>query len=49
MVSEGRTFISIAWWLIGVPGAAIFLVSLVANFMGDWLRDALDPRLKNLR
>jgi len=25
------------------------LVSLVANFMGDWLRDALDPRLKNLR
>lgn len=49
MVSEGRTFISIAWWLIGIPGAAIFLVSLVANFMGDWLRDALDPRLKNLR
>lgn len=49
MVSEGRTFISIAWWLIGVPGAAIFLISLVANFTGDWLRDALDPRLKNTR
>ena len=49
MVSEGRTFISIAWWLVAIPGAAIFLVSLVANFMGDWLRDALDPRLKNIR
>jgi peptide/nickel transport system permease protein len=49
MVSEGRTYISIAWWLIAIPGAAIFLVSLVANFMGDWLRDALDPRLKNIR
>lgn len=49
MVSEGRTFISLAWWLITIPGAAIFLVALVANFMGDWLRDALDPRLKNVR
>lgn len=49
MVAEGRTFITIAWWLITIPGIAIFTVSLVANFMGDWLRDALDPRLKNIR
>lgn len=49
MISEGRTFISIAWWLIAIPGIAIFVISLVGNFMGDWLRDTLDPRLKNIR
>ncbi len=48
MVAEGRTYIALAWWLIALPGAAIFLVSLSANFLGDWLRDALDPRLRNL-
>lgn len=34
------------WWLTFFPGAMIFLTALSVNFMGDGLRDALDPRLK---
>lgn len=49
MVSEGRNYLDIAWWLIWMPGIAILLVTLTGNLMGDWLRDALDPRLRNLR
>ena len=49
MISEGRNFMTIAWWPIWMPGIAILLVSLTGNLMGDWLRDALDPRLRNLR
>ena len=49
MVSEGRNYMDIAWWLIWLPGIAILLITLTGNLMGDWLRDALDPRLKNLR
>jgi peptide/nickel transport system permease protein len=49
MVSEGRNFITVAWWLVTIPGLAILTVSLVGNLLGDWLRDLLDPRLKNVR
>ena len=49
MISEGRNFMTIAWWPIWMPGIAILLVSLTGNLMGDWLRDLLDPRLRNLR
>jgi peptide/nickel transport system permease protein len=49
MVSEGRNFLTIAWWLVGIPGVSVMLVSLSANLAGDWLRDALDPRLRNIR
>jgi peptide/nickel transport system permease protein len=49
MVSEGRNFITVAWWLVTIPGLAILTVSLVGNLLGDWLRDLLDPRLKNIR
>ena len=49
MISEGRNFMKLAWWLIWMPGIAIFLVSLTGNLMGDWLRDTLDPRLRNVR
>ncbi len=49
MISEGRNFMTIAWWLIWIPGIAIVLISLTAMMMGDWVRDALDPRLRNLR
>ena len=49
MISEGRNFMTIAWWPIWMPGIAILLVSLTGNLMGDWLRDTLDPRLRNLR
>jgi peptide/nickel transport system permease protein len=49
MVSEGRNFMTIAWWLVGIPGIAILLVSLSGNLAGDWLRDILDPRLRGIR
>ena len=49
MVSEGRNFLRIASWLVTVPGIAILTISLVGNLFGDWLRDALDPRLRNVR
>ncbi len=49
MIAEGREFLSIAWWIATVPGAAIFLTVLGFNFMGDWLRDYWDPRLRQAR
>ena len=44
MLSAGREFITIAWWLTTFPGLAIFLVVLSWNFIGDGIREALDPR-----
>lgn len=46
MLSEGRQFIRNAPHLSIIPGTAIFLVVLALNFLGDGLRDALDPRLR---
>jgi peptide/nickel transport system permease protein len=46
MLSDGRQFIRVAPHLSILPGAAIFLVVLALNFLGDGLRDALDPRLR---
>ena len=48
MVAEGRGKITSAWWLSLLPGLAITLVVLVFNTFGDWLRDRLDPRLRQL-
>lgn len=45
MLNEGRNYITLAWWLSTFPGAAIMLTVLGINFVGDWLRDVLDPRL----
>jgi peptide/nickel transport system permease protein len=44
MIASGRRFILDQWWVAGVPGAAILIVSLGFNLLGDGLRDALDPR-----
>jgi len=44
MVSEGRTYILIQWWISTFPGIAIFLVVLAFNLLGDTLRDIFDPR-----
>ncbi len=46
MLSEGRDYLSNAWWLATVPGLAISLVVLGANLLGDGLRDILDPHLR---
>ena len=46
MIATGRQYIYNAWWLTAVPGVVIFLVCLSINFVGDWIRDIRDPRLK---
>ena len=48
MISEGRDFITSAWWVSFFPGLAILLVVLAFNLLGDWLRDTLDPKLRQL-
>ncbi|HLT21724.1 MAG TPA: ABC transporter permease [Thermomicrobiales bacterium] len=48
MLADGRTYMSTAWWLTTLPGIAIMITVLSINLIGDWLRDALDPQLRNL-
>ena len=49
MLSEGRAYFQQSAWLAIFPGLAIMLTVLGFNLLGDGLRDALDPRLKNVR
>ena len=44
MLSEGRAYLTIAWWVTIFPGLAIMITVLATNMVGDGLRDALDPR-----
>jgi len=48
MLAEGRMYITDAWWLATFPGFAIMATILSINLLGDGLRDALDPRLRNI-
>ena len=48
MISEGRDYLQTAWWTSVFPGAALFLSVMSLNFFGDWLRDRLDPRLRQI-
>jgi peptide/nickel transport system permease protein len=48
MLADGRQYIGVAEWLTIPPGIAISLTVLSINILGDWLRDFLDPRLKNV-
>jgi peptide/nickel transport system permease protein len=48
MIAEGRDYITTAWWVSTMPGVAIMLAVLALNIFGDWLRDRLDPRLRQL-
>jgi peptide/nickel transport system permease protein/dipeptide transport system permease protein len=47
MIAEGRAMILRAWWVMTFPGIAILLAVLGFNLLGDGLRDALDPRLRD--
>ena len=47
MLSECRDYMTIAYWVVLFPGAAIMLTVLGINFLGDGLRDALDPKLRS--
>lgn len=46
MISEGRQFLMVAPWIVMVPGVILMLAVLACNFIGDGLRDALDPKMK---
>ena len=48
MVSEGKAVILEVWWLSLLPGLANTAVVLGFNYFGDWMRDALDPKLRRL-
>jgi peptide/nickel transport system permease protein len=48
MVAEGRDYITRAWWVSFFPGVAIMLVVLSLNLLGDWVRDTLDPKLRQV-
>jgi peptide/nickel transport system permease protein len=49
MVADGRDLFNRAWWVSLFPGSAICLVVLSGNFIGDWLRDRLDPKLRQMQ
>lgn len=46
MINQGRQHLDIAWWSAAAPSAAIVMVVLSVNLVGDWLRDRLDPQLQ---
>jgi peptide/nickel transport system permease protein len=48
MISDGREYLRDAWWISVFPGLAIFLTVASMNFIGDWIRDYLDPRLRQI-
>ncbi|MGE5613218.1 MAG: ABC transporter permease [Bacillota bacterium] len=47
MISDGRSYITIAPWVVVIPGMALMIAVLGFNFLGDGLRDALDPKMRN--
>jgi peptide/nickel transport system permease protein len=44
MLSEGREYLRVSWWMATFPGLAIMVTVLSINLVGDWMRDYLDPR-----
>jgi peptide/nickel transport system permease protein len=48
MIADGRGFLATAWWITLFPGLAMLLTVLAVNLLGDWLRDHLDPRLRQV-
>jgi ABC-type dipeptide/oligopeptide/nickel transport system permease subunit len=49
MLAEARTYILQMWWLVTLPGLALFVTALGINLCGDALRDLLDPRLRRIQ
>lgn len=48
MIAEGRDYTTNAWWVSVVPGVALALIVISFNLLGDWLREALDPRQRQV-
>ena len=48
MLADARDYLAVGWWMGIFPGAALMLMVLAINLLGDWLRDYLDPVLRNV-
>lgn len=48
MIFDSQGFVSLAWWMVVFPGAAIFVIVLAFNLLGDGLRDVLDPKQRTM-
>jgi peptide/nickel transport system permease protein len=48
MISDGRGVLERAWWVSVIPGVAIVLTVISLNILGDWVRDRLDPKLRQV-
>lgn len=48
MIFDSQGFVTLAWWMAVFPGAAIFVIVLAFNLLGDGLRDVLDPRQRTM-
>ena len=48
MLADARSYITVAWWAITMPGIAIMLTCLAANLFGDWMRDTFDPQRRQV-
>ena len=46
ILKQSQSYVDFAWWLVAFPGIAVFVSVVAFNLMGDGLRDALDPRLR---
>ena len=47
LINIGQNFLfSGEWWIVIFPGATLALLVLAVNLLGDWLRDALNPKLR---
>jgi ABC-type dipeptide/oligopeptide/nickel transport system permease subunit len=49
LISDGQSEMLSAWWLVTFPGLTIVVIVLCVNFIGDGLRDALDPTQRRIR
>jgi peptide/nickel transport system permease protein len=49
LISDGQSEMLTAWWLVTFPGVTIVIIVLCVNFIGDGLRDALDPTQRRVR
>jgi peptide/nickel transport system permease protein len=49
LISEGETQMQTQWWLVVFPGLTIVAIVMCINFIGDGLRDALDPTQRRVR
>ncbi len=48
MLAGSRDYLNVGWWMSVFPGLALTLTVLTINLLGDWLRDYLDPTLRNI-